>query len=135
MSAPAATPRLLTPALTFETLTGALGAADLQSATACFCRDAKFITADRTAVVGRPEISRLLAQLIDQRATFELDNLSLIETAEVSLAGAGLTICSPRPEGVLHARHSELTAVLRLIEGDWKLAILSPWGRPSPGPR
>jgi ketosteroid isomerase-like protein len=119
------------PAASLQAFLEALNQGNLGAVAACLCRDARLITGDRTAVSGREDIGRILAQLIDSRALLALDNEALTEAAEVALLTAGLTTDTPRPEGVIHTQHSDLTAVLRLIEGEWKLAILAPWGQPS----
>jgi ketosteroid isomerase-like protein len=105
----------------------ALGAGDLESATACFARDGCLITPDATAVHGRDRIRPVLAQLIAQRIDVAVELSHVVGGGEVRLvrerwrihAGAG----SGRFSQILHP-----TLVLRRVEAEWKLAIAAPWG-------
>jgi ketosteroid isomerase-like protein len=126
-----ASPRLTEPRAALENLLSCLDTTNASLAVACFTRDARLITADRTVLCGRPNIRRLLAQLIDAGTTLELSEVVLTEAGEVALLTGGLLTHTPRPEGVLHSRRSDLTALLRIREGDWKFAILDPWGQHS----
>lgn len=122
------TPRLLTPSAALIALVEGLGVADLDAATSCFCRQGRLITADRTTVAGRRDIAAVLVQLIDRGTAVELAQATQISTGEVALLSADCTMRATAPEGATFTHRSQLTAVCHLIEADWKLAILDPWG-------
>jgi ketosteroid isomerase-like protein len=97
----------------------ALNAADLAAATACFLRDAYLVTPDDTAVHGLGAVREILAQLIARRARFEV-------TASAAPAPGVVRQCwLVRCGGVGGTRLEQVLDplfVLRLIEGEWKLA-------------
>jgi ketosteroid isomerase-like protein len=115
------------PAATLDALTAALRERDLGALASCFCRDARLLTADRTVVSGRKEIALLLAQLIDAESTLELSSPSLLATDHVALLRARCATRTKGPDLFWLSHSTDLTAVLRLVEGDWKLAVLAPW--------
>lgn len=123
------TPRLLTPGAALDALTAALAAADLDLAAACFAREARLLTPDGTTVAGRRHIAAVLDQLIACQTELDLGQPVLVCSADVALASGQCTMRSKGPDLFWITQKSELTAVLRLIEGDWKLAIFAPWGR------
>ena len=114
---------------------GALSGGDLDGATACFTRDGCLITPDATAVYGRERIRPLLAQLIARGTEIEIEVSNVVTAGEVVLANERWRVCSgaqgevPRIEQTLNP-----TLVLRLVEGEWKLAIAAPWGWGRPWP-
>lgn len=120
-------PRLVTPERALEHFTSSLQAAQVERAAACFSRDARLITADRTVVRGRPQIAALLAQLSDSQASLEFCETTLIEAEHVALLRGRCKTRSKGPDLFWLTQTMDLTAVLHLIEGDWKLAIFSPW--------
>jgi ketosteroid isomerase-like protein len=114
-SAPSAARRLATVA----GLVDALNAADLDAATRCFLFDACLVTPDDTAVHGLDAVRDILAQLIARRARYEV-------TASATPTPGVVRQCwIVRGEGV-GGPHLEQVLdplfVLRLIEGEWKLA-------------
>jgi ketosteroid isomerase-like protein len=97
----------------------ALNAADLAAATGCFLPDAYLVTPDDTAVHGLGAVRDILAQLIARRARFEV-------TASAAPAPGVVRQCwLMRCEGVGGIHLEQLLDplfVLRLTEGEWKLA-------------
>jgi len=105
-----------------------LSIGDLDAATACFARDGCLITPDATAVHGRERIRPLLAQLIARRTEIRIELSNVVGAGEVVLANERWRVRSgggmaPQIEQTLNP-----TLVLRRIEGEWKLAIVAPWG-------
>lgn len=121
------TPRLPTPAAALEAFSTALAAPDLQRALACFTRDARLITADRTTVAGRPDIAPVLAQLIDFEAELDFGQPAIITASDTALATGACSMRTKGPDVFWLTQRSEMTTVLRLTEGDWRLTIFSPW--------
>jgi ketosteroid isomerase-like protein len=130
MTQPAITPRLLTPELTLKTLADALAFRDLRGSTACFRRDARLITAGRTTICGREQIAAVLSQLIDAETELDFSATSFITAEDLALATGPCRIRTKGPDRFWLSHDADLTAVLRLTEGDWKLAIFAPWGEP-----
>ncbi len=106
----------------------ALNAADLVTATACFSREACLITPDATAVRGRQGIGAVLAQLIARRLEIRVEASHLLAAGDVTMARERWMVRSNGVEGSRLEQALSATLVLRLIEGEWKLAIVAPWG-------
>ncbi len=104
-----------------------LSLGDLDSATACFARDGCLITPDATAVHGRDRIRPLLAQLIARRVEIKVELSNLVSTGDVVLAHERWRIRSGDGAAGRIEQVLDPTLVLRLIEGEWKLAIAAPW--------
>jgi uncharacterized protein (TIGR02246 family) len=110
-----------------RSFTRALGAGQLEVATACFTRDGCLVTPDATAVRGRESIRDVLAQLIARHTQVAVESSTVLATADVALAHERWTIRSDGAEGASFVQRSAPTLVLRRVEGDWKLAIAAPW--------
>lgn len=105
-----------------------IGRGDLSAATACFARDACLVTQDATAIHGRDRIRPLLAQLIARHARIEVFGRSLLQAGEVALAHECWTIEVDAAEGARFEQGCSPTIVARRVEGQWKLALVAPWG-------
>jgi ketosteroid isomerase-like protein len=108
-------------------LAAAVSAGELDVATGCFARDACFVAPGATAVHGRDEIRALLAQLIDRGSRIDVVLSTCLLAGEVAFARQQWTLASNGPEGNRYTESLEPTLVLRLLEGEWKLAIAMPW--------
>lgn len=106
----------------------ALGAGDLEAATACFVKDACLITPDTTTIRGRERIRPVLAQLISRHTAIKVDFSNVLVTGDVALARERWTIRCDGIEGSRFEQASSPILVLRWIEGEWKLAIAALWG-------
>jgi ketosteroid isomerase-like protein len=106
----------------------ALNAGQLEAATACFARDACLLTPDATTIRGRDHIRAILCQLIAMRPTVEVEQRGMLIAGDVALGTETWTIRLNGLELTPFAQTSETTAVLRRIEGAWKLQIAAPWG-------
>ncbi len=112
----------------------ALSLGDLDAATACFARDGCLITPDATAVHGRERIRPLLAQLVARRTEIRVEFSNLVGGGEVVLANERWRVRSGGGEAPQIEQTLDPTLVLRRIEGEWKLAIVAPWGWSRPFP-
>jgi ketosteroid isomerase-like protein len=104
----------------------ALSAGDLEAATACFARDGCLITPDATAIHGRDRIRPVLAQMVIRRTEIRVELSSAIAAGGAILARERWRVLSGGPPQIEQTLNP--TLVLRLIEGEWKLAIAAPWG-------
>jgi ketosteroid isomerase-like protein len=106
----------------------ALNAGDLDAATACFARDACLITPDATTIRGRDHIRAILFQLIAMHPTVQLEQRGILVAGDVALGTETWTIRLNGLDLTPFAQTADSTAVLRRIEGAWKLQIAAPWG-------
>lgn len=128
MNIASASPRPPGPVKSCLSFAQAVSAGDLDRAATCFARDGCLITPDATAVHGREEIRAVLAQMVGLQTEIEVELSSTLAAGEVILTSQRWRIRS----GEQGERRLEQTAnavlVLRQIEGEWKLAIVAPWG-------
>jgi len=110
----------------------ALSEGDLALAAACFTREGCLITPDGTAVHGRADIAAILAQMIARRTEIEAEQLVVRTAGDVALASGRLTMRSDGPEGARLVQSCTPTLAMHRIEGEWKIAILSPWAARHP---
>jgi len=108
--------------------TSALNRGDLQSAIACFARDACLITPDATAIHGRDQIRSLLAQMVIRQTEIRVESTSAIGAGGVILAQELWRVRAGAPESARIEQNLDATLVLGLIEAEWKLTIVAPWG-------
>ena len=108
--------------------TSALSRGDLHSAVACFARDGCLITPDATAIHGRDRIRPLLAQMVVRQTEIRVESASAIGAGDVILAQERWRVRAGRPEPSRVEQNLDATLVLGLIEGEWKLTIVAPWG-------
>lgn len=106
----------------------ALSAGDLDAATACFARDGCLITPDATAIHGREQVRSLLAQLIASRTEIRVDLSDVLAAGGVVLVCERWTMRVEAAGGIQVERILEPTLAMREVEGEWKLAIVAPWG-------
>jgi ketosteroid isomerase-like protein len=106
----------------------ALTAGDLEAASACFARDACLITPDATTIRGRDHIRAILFQLIAMRPTVHLEQRGMLIAGDVALGTETWRIRLNGLDPTPFAQTSDSTAVLRRVEGAWKLQIAAPWG-------
>ncbi len=104
----------------------ALSTGDLEAASACFARDGCLITPDATAIHGRDRIRPVLAQMVVRRTEIRVELSSAIAAGGAILVRERWRVLSGAPPRIEQTLNP--TLVLRLIEGEWKLAIAAPWG-------
>ena len=110
------------------TFAAALSAGDLEAATACFARDACLLTPHAITIRGRDHIRAILFQLVAMHPTVQVEQRSMLIAGDVALGTETWTILLNGLELTPYAGTSNSTAVLRRIEGTWKLQIAAPWG-------
>lgn len=101
---------------------------NLDAASACFTRDACLITQDATAIHDREHIRPLLAQLIARRTRIGVEQSTLLPAGDVALVRERWTIQIDAAEGTRFEQSCSPTLILRHVEGQWKLALVAPWG-------
>ena len=111
-----------------DALVASLSGGRLRGATACFSRDACLITPDSTAVHGRDDIRRLLAQLIAREVRIEVLLRTELRAGEVVLSRQRWLVHSQGADGSGYTQDLNATLVLREVEESWKVAIAAPWG-------
>lgn len=109
-------------------LAAALSGGALDAATACFTRDACLVTPGTTTIHSRQHIRPILAQLIDMRASVQVEQRSVLISGEIALAAETWTILLDGLDLTPFAQTSDSTAVMRRVEDNWKLQIAAPWG-------
>jgi ketosteroid isomerase-like protein len=120
-------PSLTSPERAPTAVVDALNTGQLDLATACFARDACLVAPGETAIHGREEIRSLLAQLISSGARSEILLGTVLRAGDVAYARQRWTLSLAGPGGARHSQTLEPRFVLRLLEGEWKVAIAMPW--------
>lgn len=106
----------------------ALNAGDLERACACFARDGCLLTPDGTAIHGRERIRDVLLQMVIRRTEIEVELSSTIDAGAVTLASERWKIRSGETDKRRLVQSSNAILILCLVEGEWKLSLLAPWG-------
>jgi len=120
--------RALGPERVSSTFAAALGAGDLEAATALFVRDGCLVTPDATSIVGREEIRPVLRQLIDRRTRIEVLANSILQGGEVAIAIESWRLSSSGGGEDPFVQTTRPALALRRLEGVWKISIAAPWG-------
>jgi hypothetical protein len=123
-----------TPRLACEALGRAIEDADLDAALSCFSPGALLIGPEGTAAQGTEALRASLAQLIEAGARVRIELYGVLVAEEIALAHERWQIAY---EGLPDARLPEApcpSLVMRLVEGEWKIAIAAPWGAPASEP-
>ena len=105
-----------------------LSAGDLDTASACFARDACLLTPDATAIHGRNHIRPVLAQLIARHVHIEVEQRNVLEAGEVAFVRERWRV---NAEGSAASRFEDICnplLVLKHVEVHWKVAIAALWG-------
>jgi ketosteroid isomerase-like protein len=106
----------------------AINSGDLHGAGNCFTRDACLLTPDQTAVHGRDQIRAVLAQLIDRQVKIEILASFLLLAGDLALGAERWRLRTIAADGTDFEQISHPTLIARCSEGDWRLAIATPWG-------
>ncbi len=86
------------------------------------------ITPDTTAIHGREEIRRVLAQMIRRRTEIQVELSSSVSAGEVLLVHQRWRIRTGEQPWQRFEQTADATLVLRWIKSEWKLSIAAPWG-------
>lgn len=105
-----------------------LSAGDLDTAAACFCRDACLLTPDATAIHDRQHIRPVLAQLIARRIQIDVEQSNVLEAGDVAFARERWLISARGSNASRFEETCNPLLVLKRIEGSWKVSIAALWG-------
>ena len=135
MNPPALRERLAaTPRLACEALARAIGSADLEGALACFVSGACLVWKEGSTAQGADAIRARLAELIANGAEVEIELSGVLVAGDLALAHERWRISYGDHQRFRSPEGANPTLVLRLLEGEWKLAIAAPWGTPASAP-
>jgi len=99
----------------------------LRDATGCFSRKGCLVTPDSTAVHGRDEIQRILAQLIARGVRIEVELSTELRAGDVALSRQRWRVYSDDADGSPYIQELTASLILQLVEGRWKVVIAAPW--------
>jgi uncharacterized protein (TIGR02246 family) len=122
-----------TPRLACEALARAINARDLEAALACFAPGAALVGSDGNAAQGEAAIRSRLSGLVSVAARVEIELSGVLIASDTALAHERWTI-SYGAQRSNAPRSTSPTLVLRLTEGEWRVAIACPWGQPASPP-
>jgi ketosteroid isomerase-like protein len=123
-----------TPRLASEALCRALNNRDLEAALACFAPDAALVWSDGTLALGEGVLRERLYELIARAARIEVELLGVVVSGDLALAHEHWRIAYGGEVDPAAAPKPGPTMVLRLLAGEWRLAIAAPWGVPPAEP-
>jgi ketosteroid isomerase-like protein len=119
---------LATPRLACEALQRAINEADLEAALSCFAPDACLVGAEETVAQGEQALAASLSRLIEAGAQVRIELYGVLVAGEIALAHERWQISY---RGIPDPRVSQDPCpglVMRLLEGEWRVAIAAPWG-------
>lgn len=123
-----------TPRLACEALAKAIERGDLEAALSCFVSDACLIGPEGTVAQGEHALAASLSRLIEAGAEMRIELYGVLVAGEIALAHECWHISyrgtpdSRLPKGPCPG------LVMRLVEGEWRIAIAAPWGKPASEP-
>lgn len=123
-----------TPRLVCEAFCRAINDGDLDAALACFSADGCLVWADGTATFGETAMRQRLDELISVGARIEIEIAGVIVAGDLALAHERWRISYGGKLDQAAAKAPGPTMVLRLIAGEWRIAIAAPWGAPASEP-
>jgi ketosteroid isomerase-like protein len=123
-----------TPRLACEELAAAINHADLEAAVACFSPGACLVGADGSSATGEAALRPRLWELIAHGAHIEIELRGVLVAEDLALAHERWTISYGDKRASRSPRSARPTLVMRLLAGEWKLAIAAPWGAPATKP-
>lgn len=118
-----------TPRLACEALARAINQGDLEGALSCFAPGAALVWSDGSTAQGEHAIRARLHELTGAGAEVRIELRGVLVAEDLALAHERWQIsCAGVPDPRL--AHSPCPSlVMRLLEGEWKLAIAAPWGQ------
>ena len=123
-----------TPRLACEALCRSINSGDREAALACFARGAGLLGPDGSISQGETALRARLGALISAGAQVAVELYGVTIAADIALAHERWQISyGGRPDPAAAGAPGP-TLVLRLIGGEWKLAIAAPWGVPASEP-
>jgi hypothetical protein len=133
-SAPLSQRLAATPRLACEALAKALNAGELEAALACFSPGGGLVWEDGTLTRGEAALRDRLAELIARAARVGIELYGVLVAADIALAHERWQVTYANGVDASAAPASAPTLVLRLIAGEWRIAIAAPWGVPQSAP-
>lgn len=124
-----ATGTLAEPAGALDVLLEALERGNVRGVRRRLCRDACFLTQDRTPILGRERVGSLLGQLVTAGLAVSAVGPYCLELGQMALVSARLQIRLPTGPEPLEQTTDGLFALVHR-EGEWKLLLAAPWGLP-----
>jgi uncharacterized protein (TIGR02246 family) len=123
-----------TPRLACEALARAINARDPEAALDCFAPGAVLVWADGSTAQGEQAIRARLQELIASGAEVGIELRGVLVAEDLALTHERWQISYggvPDPR-LSHSPCPSL--VMRLLDGEWKLAIAAPWGQAASEP-
>jgi ketosteroid isomerase-like protein len=123
-----------TPRLACEALCRAINHGDLEAALACFSPGAGLLGSEGSLAQGEGAIAAHLAELIARGAHVQIELRGVLVAADLALAHERWQLTYAGVPDPATAKAPGPTLVLRLIAGEWRIAIAAPWGAPATAP-
>jgi len=123
-----------TPRLACEVLQKAINGGDREGALRCFSPGAGLLGPDGSISQGEAALRARLGALISAGAQVDVELYGVLVAADIALAHERWQISYGGKPDPAAANASAPTLVLRLIAGEWKVAIAAPWGVPATEP-
>jgi len=123
-----------TPRLACEALAQGINQADLDAALNCFSPGGCLVGPEGTAAQGEHALRESLRQLTQAGAYVQIELRGVLVAEDLALAHERWQISY---EGVPDSRLSQArgpSLLMRLVEGQWRVAIAAPWGTPASEP-
>ena len=123
-----------TPRLACEALARAINHGDLEAALECFAPGAALVGPEGTVAQGEHALRASLSQMIGAGAEVALELRGVLVAAHLALAHERWQISYAGAPDPRLSQAPSPSLVMRLLGGEWKLAIAAPWGTPASQP-
>lgn len=123
-----------TPRLACEALCRAINNRDLEAALSCFAPGAALVWSDGTTAQGETALRVRLDELIARAARVEIELRGVVVSSDLAIAHERWQIACDGRIDPGAAQAPGATMALRLLAGEWRLAIAAPWGVPPAKP-
>lgn len=133
-SVPLSERHVATPRLACEALARAINSGDLEAAIACFSPGACLVWEDGTVAQGEAAVRDRLTELVARAARVRIELRGVLVAADTALAHERWQIAYADGVDGGAAPAPCPTLVLRLLGGEWRIAIAAPWGTPASEP-
>jgi len=117
-----------TPRLACEALARAIGRGELEAALSCFSSDGCLVGAEGTVAQGEHALAASLSGLIEAEAKVRIELYGVLVAGDIALAHERWQISYRGIPDPRLPQDPSPSLVLRLLEGQWRIAIAAPWG-------